>query len=331
MKILITSPIADGGVGGPASVARELRTACVRAGDTVEVVAPKVKDMKLPSGIRQIVLMIRFIPYVWRADVVLALDPVSTGFSVTSVAKIFGKPVVLRIGGDFLWESYVERTQEPVLLSEFYTEPRTLARREQMIRTLTKRTLTMAHTVVFTTAWQRDIWMKPYSLAPNKLAIISNAIPQTELPTTEGTTLLALGRDTRIKNSALLVRVWNRIKHEFPGIELVTGTKTRTEYVEALAQCKAVVQPTLSEVSPNTVLEAIAYGKPFMTTRDNGMYELYAPYGVFVDTRDEQAVEDGLRSLLTSRGHNTRPPERSWATAAAEYRTVFEEVLGIPA
>lgn len=328
MKILITSPITDGGVGGPASVARELDTVFSSAGDTVEVVAPTTSEMNFPVGVRQAVLMVRLVPYVRRADVVLVLDPVSTGFSAACVAKLFGKPVVLRIGGDFLWESYVERTQEPVLLSEFYKEPRALARRERMIRALTKRTLSMVHKVVFTTAWQRDIWMKPYGLIESKIAVISNAIPEAKLPACEGTTLLALGRDTRVKNIALLAEVWNRIKHEFPEIQLITGTKSRAGYVEALAHCRGVVQPTLSEVSPNTVLEAIAYGKPFLTTRDNGLFEAYAPYGIFVDTRDEGALEGALRALLARPGQNSHPPERSWATAANEYRTVLQETLG---
>ncbi|MEK7100984.1 MAG: hypothetical protein AAB921_02695, partial [Patescibacteria group bacterium] len=111
MRIIITSPIPEGGIGGPASVARHIQTECVRLGDQVQLVAPTASDMRLPSALRQLVLFVRLLGPISRADVVLALDPVSTGFPAALVASIVRKPVVLRVGGDFRGESFVERSR----------------------------------------------------------------------------------------------------------------------------------------------------------------------------------------------------------------------------
>ena len=72
---------------------------------------------------------------------------------------------LLRLGGDFLWESYTERTEERVLLKNFYPDtPNNWTAKEKQIFKLTKQALHAASTIVFTTNWQRGIWAEPYGL-----------------------------------------------------------------------------------------------------------------------------------------------------------------------
>jgi hypothetical protein len=328
MNIVITSPIPEGGVGGPASVMSHIQAECIRLGDRVELVAPTRTEMRLPSVLRQWVLFVRLFGPIARTDTVLVLDPVSTGFPAAIVASIVRKPVVLRVGGDFLWESFVERTKEPVLLSEFYTKPRTRTMRERMIFFMTKATVSRATLVVFTTNWQRELWSVPYGIPVGKTAVVANALPAPEHALETGKELLALGRDTTVKNIALLQRVWDRVAHNYPTVTLRTGSIPANEYGLALSRCLGVIQPSISEVSPNTILEAIAYGKPFITTADTGIREQYHASGLFIDTRDEAALEQAIASLVRGSATAAQSTDtRTWKEAGREWRAVLAQVV----
>ncbi len=330
MNIVITSPIPQGGVGGPASVAGQIRDECTRLGDNVRVVSPTATEMRVPTVVRQAILCLRLLEPIAHADIILALDPVSTGFPATILARIFRKRIILRVGGDFLWETFVERTKESVLLSEFYSKPRKLVMRERIIRMLTRITISQSAAVVFTTQWQRELWATPYGISVTKTRIIANALPEPEHHLEMGNELLALGRDTAVKNIALLLRVWERLRNAYPNVTLTTGTVPAHTYTQALARCRGVIQPSISEVSPNTVLEAIAYGKPFITTTDTGIRDQYRNDGLFVDTRSEDALEHAIVSLLNDSNSfvsHQGAVTRTWKEATQEWRELFVSLL----
>lgn len=325
MNILITTPIAEGTIGGPASVAAHLTQEFTAMGDTVRMVGPSQFELRIPVFIRQGILFFRFMIPVMQSDTVIMLDPLSTGLPAILLAKIFHKPTIIRIGGDFLWESYVERTQEPILLSEFYNIQRSYVLREKLIFRITKFTLSFASSVVFTTDWQRSIWKRPYELHEKQTIVIENALPVCMHEPSMGNVLLASGRHTRIKNVELLNKVWVRIQHDYPSIRLVTEQLPAKEYKKLLAECRAVIQPSISDVSPNTILEAIACRKPFIATHDTGIREQYPEAGIYIDTRDESSLENALRTILTKLDAtvHTSYPSNTWADVVKKYRDLL--------
>jgi hypothetical protein len=79
----------------------------------------------------------------------------------------------------FLWEGYVERTGDLVLLRDFYkTRLDKFSLKEKIIFYLTKWTLSHTDKVIFSTQWQKDIFMEPYQLhkkdADKKIEIVEN-------------------------------------------------------------------------------------------------------------------------------------------------------------
>ena len=56
----------------------------------------------------------------WNADLILVLDTWSAAVPTMAACAIMRKRYVIRTGGDFLWESYVERTGDMVLFRDFY-------------------------------------------------------------------------------------------------------------------------------------------------------------------------------------------------------------------
>ena len=119
MKILITTPLYPPDIGGPAQYAFNLEQEFQKLGHKVRVI--KFSDVKhWPSGIRHFLYFFKLLPAMFWADWCLILDTFSVGLPAVVAGRLLGKKTIIRTGGDFLWENYVERTGKLVLLRNFY-------------------------------------------------------------------------------------------------------------------------------------------------------------------------------------------------------------------
>src|SRR3989344_982317 len=118
-RILITTGIYPPKIGGPAQYAKNLKEEFEKMGHIVLVKRYGPED-KLPTGVRHLFFFFKIIPAIYNSDMVVSLDTFSVGLPTVLAAKIFGKKCIIRTGGDFLWEGYVERSRKKVLLSDFY-------------------------------------------------------------------------------------------------------------------------------------------------------------------------------------------------------------------
>jgi hypothetical protein len=172
MRILIATPLSPPDPGGPSYYSEALAEALQGLGHEVALESfARVKH--LPTGIRHVVYAFKLFQKQDLADVTIALDAWSVALPAVVVGKVVRKPVILRTGGDFLWERYIERTDtgagNRVLLSDFYTTPKKLTRKERLIYTLTKRVIfALVIKIVFSTVWQRDLFIKGYDLSIEK-------------------------------------------------------------------------------------------------------------------------------------------------------------------
>jgi len=277
--------------------ARELDEAFKKAGHNVSV-AVFSSYAWLPLGVRHIVFFFKLLRVSRGAHFVLALDTWSVGMPALCVAKITHTPLVVRIGGDFLWESYVGRTGEQIVLTEFYEKPRKLSLKESLIQSGT-RYLVRNAVPLFTTRFQRDLWHRAYG-AREDSPIVENFFPGsigTYLPS-RGPVFVSAGRNIALKNTLLLQRVMSRLANDHPGLELDTRFLQGEEHSRRLAQAYALVIPSLSEVCSNSAIDAVYLGKPFICPKDTGTSERLTECGLFVDTRSEGALTQAIESLL---------------------------------
>lgn len=108
MKILLAAGLYPPDIGGPATYAELVVTELPRRG--IEVVV-------IPYGVvRKVPKIFRHLTYtgkLWRAsryaDVIFALDPMSVGVPARIVSWLRRKPLVVRLGGDYVWEQGVQR------------------------------------------------------------------------------------------------------------------------------------------------------------------------------------------------------------------------------
>ncbi len=296
MKIVIATAFYPPRAGVHAIYATGIEEGLKKLGHEVVVV---VTPHHLLPGLSHAVYALQLFRTLRDASFVLALDTWSVGMPAYFAARLRGVPVALRIGGDFLWESYVARTGEAVRLSDFYATPHTLSLKEKLIFRFTRTLLHTAHPF-FTTHFQRDLWKRAYDMPDERVRIIENYVSPTigtYLPAT-GLTLVSAGRVIGLKNIHSLQRVVARLVNDHPGLTLDTRLLPREEHQKRIGEAYAVIIPSYSEVCSNTAIDAVMFGKPFVMTDDTGTKERFGECGLFVDTRSESALTQAVESLL---------------------------------
>ena len=118
MKIALFTGIYPPEIGGPAEYAKNLVDVWNAGGYDV-LVKVFSKFNKFPTGLRHLLYFFYILPSVISSDYILILDTFSCALPAVLAGLLFDKKMLLRTGGDFLWEAYVERTGDLVLLRDF--------------------------------------------------------------------------------------------------------------------------------------------------------------------------------------------------------------------
>lgn len=298
LKILIAAGIYPPDVGGPAQYAKNLYEIWTSQGHTVSV---KIfgKFRGYPWGIRHILFFLYVIPAVLSADYILTLDPFFAGI-LAILRKVFRKKVVFRTGGDFLWESYVERTGDKVLLRDFYkTRMNKFSLKEKIVFSLLRWGLQNVSAIIWSTEWQKEIFMEPYKLHKQKHFIVENyyGVKEPNLEP-ESKEFIATTRKLVWKNLDVVDRVFENIKKSNPEVKLFKDNLPFNDLMDKMKRSYAVILVSLGDISPNMILDSIRYHRPFICTREVGIYERIKDIGIFVDPFNEREIERAIIKLL---------------------------------
>ena len=333
-KILISTGIYPPAIGGPAEYAKSLESSFKAAGLAVWVKTYNIEN-KLPTGIRHIYYFFKIIPSALWADYIISLDTFSVGLPTTFASKLFGKKNVIRTGGDFLWESFVERTGREVLLKDFYNTSRQfLSLKEKVIFHLTKYVFRATDAIIWSTPWQRNIFLKPYGLETQKHFIVENFYgPKQESNEPIKKVFLASTRNLKWKNHSRLGIAFEKIKTNHPEIILDTAPSRHDEFIEKIKNCYAVILVSHGDISPNMILEAISYNKPFILTKETGLYDKLKDIAVFVDPLDENDIAQKITYLLDGENYQTQLDKirnfnftHTYDQIASEFLYVFQKI-----
>lgn len=305
INIVIATGIYPPEIGGPAFYAQMLFSRFNKLGhDTKVVTYGWIKE--LPTGLRHFIYFLKLIPSAISYDVILVLDTFSVALPAILAGKLFGKKIVLRIGGDFLWEIYLERTKEPILLSEFYKQQRNYSGKEKMIFNLTKFILEKSDIIVFTTEWQKNIMAEAYDINPEKVKVIENVYENRQKRSVipKQRIILSPSRNIFLKNKSSLKKAFDVLSNRFPGIILDTLISDYRSLTERIFESYCVVVPSYSEVSPNIVLDALSLGVPVVLTSDCGLKDKFKNLIVWIDPLNSQSISDGVMELLDAEKYN---------------------------
>ena len=294
MKILIATGIYPPDIGGPAQYAKNLKEEFLRLRNSVVVLTYTV-EKKLPTGIRHLVYFFKVLFNIGGADFILILDTFSVGLPAILASRFFRKKIIIRTGGDFLWESYVERTGDMIPLSQFYKRKPTLSLKERIIYILTKYILNHVDALVFSTAWQKELFIREYGISSKKTHIIENYYGNKMLSVEPAVKNFVWAvRPLKLKNGDLLKKAFEEARKENLDIVLDVGTLSYDKLLDKIRTCYAVILPSISEISPNFILDAIRLNKPFIMTKETGFYEKLKEIGIFIDPLDEDDIKNKI-------------------------------------
>lgn len=329
MKLVIATGIFPPEAGGPAYYAKELAEALREKGIEAPVVTyGRLK--RLPTGLRHLAYLLRLAPYALHARAIIALDTFSVGVPAVILGKILRVPVTIRTGGDFLWESYLERTRHELPLPRFYEEHLPFTVRERLVFLLTRFVLQHASAVAFSTAMQRDLWVRVYGLAAERTHIIANAVPSHELPTPPAhKDFLWHVRPIVMKNGARVHAAFEQARATHPDISLEEGVIPKQQLLDRMRACYAVILPSLTEISPNYILDALRFRKPFIMDKYSGLADELGPYGMLVDPLDTGDIARAIGELATEDGY-ARALERVGAFSGERpYAQIADDFLSL--
>lgn len=330
MRILITTGLSANDVGGPFQYGPNLANEFIDLGHEAKVVAYNL-EKKLPVGLRHLLFFLRILPQVFKADVVIALDTFSVGVPTVLAAEIFNKKKIVRIGGDFLWETYVNRTGDQITLKQFYKKMHSLNRKEKFILLFTKFLVKGTDALVFNTEWQKSIWIPEYSILDKKTTVIRNFIPpKKESKEPAYMNFLWAGRGSKIKNLEMLKKAGVEIQSLQKGFTLeILDQMPHDELMNRIKNCYAVVHPSLSDVCPNFIIEAISYNKPFIMTQETGLKEIYNKGGIFIDPFDKEELKGAILKLQNPQEYSRYRKELEETQISHSWKKIAEEFISI--
>jgi hypothetical protein len=213
MKITIAlGNAAD--TGGPTKYALNLRTQWEALGHEVRLVSYAPWMWRLPSGVRHLCYTVSLMSAARTADIFVGFDTMTVGAPLALASKLSRVPYIIRIGGDFVWEQYVERTGNLVKLSRFYTEARAKwSGKERLEVWLTGLVARNAAAMMFNSAWQKNMWCRVYGISAASACVVENYFPTRSegLPPVQKN-FVAAGRAIKLKQEDMLKRVFARIR-----------------------------------------------------------------------------------------------------------------------
>ncbi len=299
MRVIFSTGLAHE-MGGGARYAAKLAERFSERGIKCTTVPYTRLELALPIGVRHVVYLFRVLLPLIGADVVLAFDTWSVGIPSLIAAKILGRPFIVRVGGDFLWEQYVERTGDMVKLSEFYDTRRDKWNlKERIVYRGTHFLLKHADVLACNSRWQIELWRRVYDVPLTQATVIENEYParRPSTPPTEKN-FVAAGRPMKLKQEGLLMQIFHELVKKYDDVSLDLHALPADAHRARIASCYAVVLASVSDVSPNVIIDAVLYGKPFICTKDTGISERLGNTGIFVDTQDKEALTRAIESLL---------------------------------
>jgi len=330
MKILICTGIFPPNVGGPAQYAKEVSLELKRHGHSVKVLAFEL-ERKLPTIIRHELFFWRTLFSLRGVDFILALDTFSVGFPAAVDAKILRKKIIIRTGGDFLWESYVERTGDLVLFRDFYkSRLDKLNFKERIIFDVTRWTLKNSKAIIFSTEWQRRFFEEAYNLNPHKNFIVENFYGEKLESLVPDKKIFVGGtRPLKWKNLPRLAAAFELARREDPSISLDLLGAPYEEFLKKIQNSYAVILVSLGDISPNMILDAVRSQKPFILSRENGLYDRIKDIGLFVDPEDKKDIYEKILMLSKKEIYDEYKNKISQFNFTHSWREICDEIISI--
>lgn len=343
MKITIATGIFIPEAGGPATYAPKIAQEFLAMGHRVNIVTYSDKgqydfDSDLPYQVVRIKRGNKLVNY-WRyyqvlnkvakdSDIIYSFDHFSAGIPAAKFCWRHKKPLYIRVGGDFIWERYLDISKDLVTLKDFY-EKNIHLNAEKLRFKLIKWVFGRATGIIFTTDWQKNIFKKFYNLPAKKLFVINNPIgkPNVDLDRSDiRKEIIFSGRFVHKNNLINLIKAFAEIKNRDYSLVFIGEGPIESEMKKAIddlgadnisieprmsreslmdrvAKAYFAIWPSLTDISPNSLLEALSMNVPVLSSSEIGFEELKDKIKTF-DPRSASKMTEAISELLDEDNYN---------------------------
>lgn len=370
-NILIATGIFPPDIGGPALYSQKLAEEFSGSGKKVSVMTYGSRPEKSgkfevfgtsrfwPFGIRQLIYFIKLLARAKSADLIIAFDSLGAGLPAVIAGKLFGKKVIIRMGGDFLWERHIGSGAGKETITEFYQK--NLQQNQPFLLRLIGLTLRNADKIAFTTDFQKDLFIPAYGLDPEKSAVIGNIFEKILAASAHSTgspkTILWAGRFIKLKNLEFLIGVFKKLlandrslilklvgdgpeKSLISAVVKKSGLEENVRIIGAMSEellaeeikgAYFCILPSLGDISPNFVLNCLALGKPIVLTQETGIRNDFSGL-MYADPKNENSFYQSALRLMDENSYDNYLKhisdiryKKTWKDLAAEYLKLAEK------
>lgn len=371
MKIVIATGIFIPDIGGPATYSPKVAEKFVAQGHDVSVITYSnqakydfddslgypVFRVKRSDKLRNYFNYFKVLKKMAKsADIVYAHDLISVGLPC-ALFKLFNPKVkmVVRLGGDFLWEKAYNSGWTKEVLSNYHGQSKNA--QEKVYLGIYKFALAKFDQIIFSTKWQQDIYAKYFPGTKDKSVVIANAYPEDFQAGEENDNgkILFAGRLIKLKNLGRLIeavkdtdkelviigdgpekeRLINLVKKL--GLENRIRFKDRMpaeQLAKEISQSHFTIVPSISEISPNTVLESIKLNKPVLLTKESGFYSDFKDRLIFIDPMDIDDIKNKIADMFDENKYNNYLSviesinlDRGWQEVSVDHLDLFKKLL----
>ncbi|MDX9893223.1 MAG: glycosyltransferase family 4 protein [Patescibacteria group bacterium] len=335
MKLVIAAEIFPPDIGGPATYSQRLAQALIARGWQVElicysdarhqndepyihrIIRSKFKPLHYFNYYRQLKTLAK------AADVIYAMGPVGSGQPAGKVAKELKKKLVIKVVGDYAWESARNSGQTKLSIDDFQTKE--FAGKIGLLQKTERLVCQAADKVITPSQYLKHI-VKAWGVAENKIEVVYNSfeINTAASSSIDTKNLISAGRLVPWKGFETLIKLMPELDPAFKltifgqgpdydnlfslvnklsladRVELV-GQVTSQELVSEMSKGIFILNTGYEGLS-HTVLEAMAASSPVITTRIGGNPELITDgvNGLLVEYNNQEQLREAIIKLDTN-------------------------------
>lgn len=328
MKLLIATPLYPPEPGGPATYVKILEDAFPEKGIEV-VLAVFSRVRRYPKIVRHIAYFFMVLRSARGCDAVFALDPVSTGVPAALAARILRKPFYVKIVGDYAWEQGTQRFRVHDSLDAFVAHTN-YPLFVQLLKRIQRRVALSAKKILVPSEYLKRI-VAAWDVPASRIEVIPNAVAKLELGTIPDTLshvphprIVSIGRLVPWKGMSGLIDAVEKVRETIPVSLIIvgsgpeyaslvrtahrklkdscvfTGPLSHADTLAVLKDADVFALNTSYEGLSHLLLEALALGKPIVTTMVGGNPEVitHGENGMLVRFGECKELSETLRAVL---------------------------------
>ena len=131
------------------------------------------------------------------------------------------------------------------------------------------------------------------------------------------------------KNLSRVKEAFAQIQKKGVPVALQSETGSRDKFLQDIEFCYAVILASLGDISPNTILEAIQYGKPFILTRETGLYDKLRDIAVWVNPESVEDIAEKIEWLADDANYEAQKRKVEAFSFTHSWEQIANEIIEI--